>query len=633
MEKMNRIIMLLLAGIVCFVGCKKNEISEFTPDGEFEFQGIADDDAEYTGSDEEDTRTAIDRQTKGGKIYWLGGETVSINGISYTAKVKKDNNKIAEFSKTTPSSNAAMPPFVAYYPSTIYNSSSKAVTLPATQYFDGTNTSRVLPMYVKSTTERTLVFKNICGLLEFRLKGQGKVKNIVVTANKALSGPCTIDASGNAVISSGSAGVTLDCSAKQPALNLSTENVFYVAVPPASYTNLKVTVNKMDGTKWEVTSNGGTVKVERNKIYKLAFTEVTSISFPSSTVKIHKSATTTLSPVINNGSAAMKSLSWTSSDTEIATVDANGKVTAKTMAGPTTITVTDLLSGAKATVTVHVIPNNGVDKAFTVNASGTKVYFAPGNLYFNGKAYDFEANQYDCRTIPGKNAIINGVSSTTGTPTDNWGLFGYSNGTTNNYGRSYVLTTSTTKSVYDGAFVDWNNALVSDKGSWRSLTKDEIAYLLFSRSNKMGFAKVNGVYGIIVLPDSFTDPNTSTGKKYTAKWAPGTTACPSFQPNGVVSIQVKNVQNIYSGNGWTAMENNGAIFLPGAGYRMGSTIYDWNINGNYWTSSNFTYLIQDSVYSKCKVMGAWDLQFNKGGIENCEANRAEGQCVRLVRIN
>lgn len=79
---------------------------------------------------------------------------------------------------------------------------------------------------------------------------------------------------------------------------------------------------------------------------------VTSITLNKTTLALTVGGDETLIPTIAPESATNKDLTWTSSDTAVATVDQNGKVTAKAV-GTTTITAT-AASGVTATCTVTV---------------------------------------------------------------------------------------------------------------------------------------------------------------------------------------------------------------------------------------------------------------------------------------
>ena len=79
--------------------------------------------------------------------------------------------------------------------------------------------------------------------------------------------------------------------------------------------------------------------------------------------------------------------------------------------------------------------------------------------------------------------------------------------------------------------------------------------------------------------------------------------------------------NNVSGRKFTA-SNGSSVFLPAAGYRYGSSLYDAGECGYYWSAS----LNESDPY------GAWDMYFNSGSqyAGNC-AYRDLGLSVRAVR--
>lgn len=97
---------------------------------------------------------------------------------------------------------------------------------------------------------------------------------------------------------------------------------------------------------------------------------VTSITLNKTTLALTVGGDETLIPTIAPESATNKDLTWTSSDTAVATVDQNGKVTAKAV-GTTTITAT-AASGVTATCTVTVTAPGQ-----TVAVEGVSIQGAP----------------------------------------------------------------------------------------------------------------------------------------------------------------------------------------------------------------------------------------------------------------
>ncbi len=108
---------------------------------------------------------------------------------------------------------------------------------------------------------------------------------------------------------------------------------------------------------------------------------------------------------------------------------------------------------------------------------------------------------------------------------------------------------------------------------WDVLSPAEWDYL-YRRSNKVGFATVNGIHGIIILPDIYT----------------GSPITNPFRPNWISSYETCPWDdNIYSGDAWTAMENNGVVFLPAAGSYYNGSIQSQGEKGYYFSSSAYLF--------------------------------------------
>ena len=109
---------------------------------------------------------------------------------------------------------------------------------------------------------------------------------------------------------------------------------------------------------------------------------------------------------------------------------------------------------------------------------------------------------------------------------------------------------------------------------------------------------MNGVNGLILLPDNWTLPTGVTFTYGEGSWS----------------------QNTYSASDWSKMEANGAVFLPAAGYRDGTDVGGVGSNGYYWSSSAYGYL------------GAYYLYFSSYDVSaDYGLDRYYGQSVRLVR--
>ena len=358
----------------------------------------------------------------------------------------------------------------------------------------------------------------------------------------------------------------------------------------------------------------------------------------------------TLTATVAPDNATDKSVTWTTSDASVATV-ADGVVTA-VGAGTATITATsndDATKTATCTVTVspagysvalkestedatnwqgkagegeyQSLPLTGLEAgtAVSVKYSGTKkvksvkavkkaglpvvngkfsvsdtkqVYFSKGNLRYASGAWSFFDNQYDYYTSYSADA---------------WDKFGWSTSAT-----TYGMNTST-DNIYSGDFVDWGATMGT---GWFTLSSDEWTYLFNTRSastvngtanGRYAKAKVNNVQGMILFPDTYTHPDGVTAPK-------GVNATDNTGWNG----------NSYSSADWTKMESAGCVFLPGAGYREGSTLVnaDTSASGNYWSATHYSN----------NTTHAYNVSFTSGTLNTAGVSRRKyGSSVRLVR--
>ena len=243
---------------------------------------------------------------------------------------------------------------------------------------------------------------------------------------------------------------------------------------------------------------------------------------------------------------------------------------------------TEFAVGKIYNITRSTIPGALVGK-FTINAGGDQVYFSKGNLRYVSGTWSFFDHQYDCYDTYS---------------TDGRDKFGWSTSST------YGMSTSTNVSYYLGSFVDWGAVTGIGEG-WYTLSKDEWAYLFNDRSgaaSKYGYATVNGVHGIIILPDAFVDPNKNKGS------------------NAFVGSATDWDANEYTAANWALMEAAGAVFLPAAGCRSGDSVSSVGSIGDYWSSSAY------------EGSEAYDVSFSSSYVLSAEyhSDRYLGLSVRLV---
>ena len=239
-----------------------------------------------------------------------------------------------------------------------------------------------------------------------------------------------------------------------------------------------------------------------------------------------------------------------------------------------------------------------VGKAFSVSST-KQVYFSKGNLQYtqSTNTWSFAENQWDY--LGKANTAIDADVLA-----DKVDLFGWSTGA-NKFG----VSTSTSYSDYHGSFFDWGILKIGNDAhnTWRTLTLDEWNYLLNTRNNARvlkGVAQVNGVNGLILLPDKWTCPSGITFKS-------------GFHRNNDVNYYA--AYQTFTAEQWSKLESAGAVFLPAAGCRSGSAVSSVQYSGCYWSAteddSDYAYLL-GFVSSKAGIAGT---------------NRFSGQSVRLVK--
>ena len=273
----------------------------------------------------------------------------------------------------------------------------------------------------------------------------------------------------------------------------------------------------------------------------------------------------------------------------------------------------------------HIVGTlNGV---FTINSNGDRVSFSRGNLQYQASSHTwrFAENQWDfvgtqnpspyVGTVAGSDnsmisPIYNGWIDLFG-----WGTSGYNHGaicyrpwnTSGNSEEYHAYGDSQYNLNDQTGQADWGYNAISNGGNqenqWRTLAFPEWYYLFFNRITMSGIrfakAEVNNVNGVILLPDDWSSSIYSLNNTN----------------NGNVSYNC----NVISNSQWNILEDAGAIFLPSAGYRMGTTVYNVGDAGCYWSA-----LHRDSYY-------AYVMYFSLGSSLANYDLRSSGFSVRLVR--
>ena len=235
-------------------------------------------------------------------------------------------------------------------------------------------------------------------------------------------------------------------------------------------------------------------------------------------------------------------------------------------------------------------------KAFSVSDS-KQVTFSKGNLQYH------PANN-EWRFAPSQLDYIGNANSNCSSTYNGWlDLFGWSTSAT-----YFGVSTSNSSSYYSGSFVDWGTNKIGNDApnTWRTLTEDEWYYLLNTRTNASdlrGIAQVNGVNGLILLPDNWTCPSGVTFKY-------------GFHSE---SVEAYGQYQTFSAEQWSLLEAAGAVFLPAAGIRYGSNVYYVQGYGHYWSATEGNGNVAGILY------------FNSDAADMSNNTRYSGHSVRLVK--
>ena len=228
-------------------------------------------------------------------------------------------------------------------------------------------------------------------------------------------------------------------------------------------------------------------------------------------------------------------------------------------------------------------------------AENKTVTFSPGNLQYHpaNDEWRFAPSQLDY--IGEDNANIS--------ETYNGWIDVFSWGTGDNPLKIY-------REIVDYAtFVDWGVNKIGSyaPNTWRTLTSDEWEYIINGRYNAKelkGVAQVNGVNGLILLPDGWTCPDDVSFKSGVAEESESFADYQSF-----------------SASQWSKLEASGAVFFPASGFHKGSEMMNLQQMCCYWVANAI-----DEEFSFTLLCQSYWLNVEKGP-------KYLRQSVRLVKDN
>lgn len=482
-------------------------------------------------------------------LNWVAGESIRINGEDMNIVVNGENQAYIE---NVPTSSV----YRALYPATLNSSASLdndnvTVTIPDTYTYNANNGKQVLevPMAARSTNGSRLYLKHLTAAITVEITNYYGfavlVDSVVVTSSDAGT-PYQISGVKNIDLADANMGITLNSS------------------PTVAQKKVKMLFG--EGAHAMKINQGATKKVQV-PVLPVGIGNKFSIS-----VTVHK-----------DGDAAVTK----------------------------TFTKTQGTGGAMGRAKM-AYADHTVGFLFSIGRN-KKVIISQGNLQYQASSgtWRFAANQYDYIGAAAGNNTAAADRATQSAWIDlfGWGTSGWNNGNTyympydvNNEGEasgcgygptdeiSYTYNLTGVYSESDWGVHNSINNGGNNTGMWHTLTTSEIDTLFKWRETSTSnmpagdyngqarFIKaiINGIRGIILFPDNYVHPTgvyiPQHTRCYNALGAGANYYFDNFQPD---------IQD------WPKMEAAGAVFLPTAGRRQNTAIYNAGTESWYWSSTQY----------------------------------------------
>lgn len=385
------------------------------------------------------------------------------------------------------------------------------------------------------------------------------------------------------------------------------------------------------------TSDGGKT-ANCNVTVTTASVAVTGVSVTPTSLSLTAGDTYKLGATISPSNATNPNVSWSSSNTSVATVASDGTVTAKA-AGSATITCTtadggkkatcsvtvkaatisvtgvslnqsslSLTEGNTATLTATVSPSNATNKAVNWSSSNTSIATVSSSGIVTAKSAG--SATITCTTQDGskKATCVVNVQAATNVAVDLgmvvdgkkilWASFNLGATKEYEYGDYYAWGETETKSVYS-----WSTYKYC-KGSFSSLTKYNTSNAYGSVDNKTVLEEADDVAHV----------------KLGGNWRMPTEAEWSWIRNNCRLEWTSD----YEGTGVSGLivtgKNGNKIFLPATGIKSGNSLSNVGSWGNYWCST----LGGGGSYA------AESVDFSQGALSRSGYDRYKGLSVRPV---
>ena len=344
------------------------------------------------------TRTVADENLH---VLWSKNDELSIfDKSTWNGEYKlqgEGGTNTGEFTKIEPSGYVAgfeLPLVYAVYPynadNTITNEGVVSVTLPAAQTYAPNSFGLGAATMASIAVGKELKFKNMCGFFAVSLYGTAKVKSITFKGNNGepIAGPATITGENGEIptLTMGAAAtkeITLTCAEPvQLGATAETATIFWIAVPPTSFTQgITVTVTD-DADKTFEKKTTGALNIVRNtkteteplKAFEEAGTPM-FLMYPFMTLIVGGKQGT---QAVRYGTVddyahaeEAEDFTWVSNDPAVATVKADLGTVSGVAAGQTTIVGTN----AKGeTISFPVTVVNAYEKNYADYVPGVSLF-------------------------------------------------------------------------------------------------------------------------------------------------------------------------------------------------------------------------------------------------------------------
>ena len=455
-------ISIFLAAALTLAACQKNETPSTSNEGATLYATI-----EETAS----TKTYMDANNN---IRWSEGDQVvafmkTSLGLKYQIRNEYVGKTSGYFSKVSSGSSDLGAGIewehnIVYYPYSEAIEAEKtgsnyalSVILPSEQNYAAASFGNGAMAMVAVSEDSDITFKNILGGMKLQLKGTQKVASITLEGknNEKLSGAATVTAYTDetkpaiTMAQSASTSVTLDCGSGVQ-LNESSATEFIIALPPVLFAKgFTLTVTDTESNTYTVGTDKTNTVIRSSLLVMPAFKLgeapgqdvpdgilVTDVFIDRTSLALAQGVSYTFVTDFEPYNATDKTLVWNSSNPAVASVAADGTVTALSD-GSATITAV-AVGGASATceVTVKSCVSATVDYEVDginygkgiaigdvvwapVNCGYHKTDYPYGKLYQWGRKYGQGYSSSDASYPSGENLVEGPVMSSLGQDAEN----------------------------------------------------------------------------------------------------------------------------------------------------------------------------------------------------------------------